>query len=249
MSGETRVPAADGGAENSEKPKSKKKSVRIDAQGPLRKRGSRHLWRIDFLAILRRTMNVGLACAHAGVARKTAYKHRNKYPRFAQAWDDALDTALDSLEFQAFTLAMGTKGDPEKGIPAKEPSERMLMFILSRRRPESYGDSTKVELTGRNGGAIEHATVWTEEQRAAAVALLHARVGAIPGAKIINGEIASGGSVLAGSGEDLDGIEGDARPLAEERPGVHPPEDHVAVLAPGGEINCGGGVPGEDADN
>lgn len=233
MDGETRVPAP-GGAKEKKKRK---------------KRGHHKIWRLTFLDVLRRTMNISLACAHAGVSRWTALRHREKNAAFSRAWDDAIETALDSLEFQAFTLAMGTKGDPNRGIPAKEPSERMLMFILSRRRPEAYGDSTKVELTGRNGGAIEHTTVWTEDQRAAAVALLHARVGAIPGAKVIDGQVTSGGPLLAGPSEDLDGIEGDARPLAEERPGINAPANHAVMLPASGEIHGGGGVPGEDADN
>ena len=48
----------------------------------------RGLWKGRFLAALRQTGNVGLACKTAAVDRKTAYNHRKKYATFAEKWND-----------------------------------------------------------------------------------------------------------------------------------------------------------------
>lgn len=171
-------------------------------------------WVPAFLEALKRTMNVRVACEQAGVGYSTVYRRKARHKKFSRAWDRAVDQAVDALELQAYKLAMGSKGDPDKGVEPEPASERMIIFLLTKRRPKVYGDTTRLEHTGANGGPIENVT-WSEEERRAALAAIHARVGASPGAADSDGETAAVRPLLLGPGADLDGSEGDAGPLAE----------------------------------
>lgn len=64
-----------------------------------------HPWLHPFLAALRLTGIVSRACASAGVTTATVYGLRRKDADFAAAWDDALETAVDKLEAEAWRRA------------------------------------------------------------------------------------------------------------------------------------------------
>ena len=95
-----------------------------------------------FLDRLAQTGNVMLSAKAAGVPRRTVYRWRDKWSTFAGEWDDALDEAVDMLEGMAWKRAAKT-------------SDRLLMFLLKAHRRGFYGDKQEVELSGKDGGAIQ----------------------------------------------------------------------------------------------
>lgn len=66
---------------------------------------ARGRWQDAFLAVLRETANVRQACAAVGIARKTAYNHREKDAEFASEWDAAMEDAADLFLAHAVRLA------------------------------------------------------------------------------------------------------------------------------------------------
>jgi hypothetical protein len=96
--------------------------------------------RTIFLETLARTANVTAAAAAAGKAKATAYALRKREADFAAQWDDAIASAMDELEAVAYDRATNgvpkvivrTQGEP---VTIVEYSDRLLMFMLSRRRP------------------------------------------------------------------------------------------------------------------
>jgi hypothetical protein len=99
--------------------------------------------RTTFVAVLVETCNVTEACRAAGIGRQSAYDWRGDDPAFAQAWDDALEAAADMLEQVAFERAKSGQSD------------RMLEILLKAHRPK-YREKQQVEVSGPNGGPIEH---------------------------------------------------------------------------------------------
>lgn len=112
--------------------------------------------RKKFLEVLACTANVRAAAEAAGKGKCTAYTLRRRDPDFARAWEEALTSAMDELEAVAFERArdgvekvvVRAGGTP---VTIREYSDRLLMFMLSRRRPEAYAalaaDSDDEELT------------------------------------------------------------------------------------------------------
>ena len=62
-------------------------------------------WMPPFLLALRNSANVRASCQAAGISRKEAYKRRASLSKFREAWDEAVDDALDVLEAVAFQRA------------------------------------------------------------------------------------------------------------------------------------------------
>ena len=82
----------------------------------------------------------------AGVGRSTAYLWRQEDPEFAAKWDEAVAEEIDRLEDEAFRRAVkGVKRPVYRGGvlvgEITEYSDRLLMFLLKRRRPEVYARS------------------------------------------------------------------------------------------------------------
>jgi hypothetical protein len=109
-------------------------------------------WERVFLEALRKTPNVSAACASAGVARKTAYAHRNADPEFAAAWDDALEQSTDSLVGECYRRACQGTERPvfhqgEECGRIKEYSDTLAIFLLKAHRRSIYGDKAQVDVT------------------------------------------------------------------------------------------------------
>lgn len=104
-----------------------------------RKRGG--TWRTLFLDTLRQQGNVAAACRVAGVNRKTAYAHRERYPMFAQEWDEAIEQACDLLEEVVWGRA--------KCGPEDRSSATLAIFLLKAHRPKVYGHAVTTEVTGK----------------------------------------------------------------------------------------------------
>ena len=103
-------------------------------------------WKPVFLRSLRKLGIVGPACAVAKIHRSTAYRHYDKDPVFARAWESALEDACDRLEKEAIRrAAVGTlkpvfyKGEQCGSI--REYSDTLLIFMLKAYRPEKFRES------------------------------------------------------------------------------------------------------------
>jgi hypothetical protein len=88
-------------------------------------------WMPAFLIALRNSANVRASCQAARISRKEAYKRRGNSARFREAWDEAIEDALDVLEAVAFQRA-------------RESSDFLLWRLLASRRREVYGDTIKI---------------------------------------------------------------------------------------------------------
>jgi hypothetical protein len=95
-------------------------------------------WIPAFLATLKTTGNVYLSCRQAGIIRRTAYKWREENPEFREAWGEAMEDAIDLLEYNGRRRALAT-------------SDRMAIFLLQAHR---YGFKQQHEHSGPGGKAI-----------------------------------------------------------------------------------------------
>lgn len=146
-------------------------------------------WQDRFLARLRDTGNVRRSCEAAGVARSWAYDLRAKDPQFAAEWKAAALDAADLIE--ETLLDRGLSGWEEPVYQGgqlvgeiRRYAHNVAMVILKASNPEKYGDRTRLEHTGPDGGAIQiqqqiDPALLTDEQLAQLDALLSA---AQPGA-------------------------------------------------------------------
>ena len=98
-------------------------------------------WMPAFLLALRNSANVRASCQAAGISRKEAYKRRGTSARFREAWDEAIEDALDVLEAVAFQRA-------------KASSDFLLWRLLASRRRDVYGDRVVNEHQGPEGGPL-----------------------------------------------------------------------------------------------
>jgi hypothetical protein len=89
-------------------------------------------WRWVFLEALAKTCCVSSACVAANVPRKTAYAHREKFPKFRRAWDEALEIGVEALEVYARHRAFN---------PADPASHILTMFLLKAHKPHKYRDN------------------------------------------------------------------------------------------------------------
>ncbi|GBQ07904.1 hypothetical protein [Saccharibacter floricola] len=111
-----------------------------------------------FLDTLEKCGNISLASKAAGVSRPGMYARRERDPDFAQAWDEAITTAVESLEAEAWRRARD--GVPEYLVTGKglvldkngEPvmqnrySDSLLTTLLKAHKPERYKDRSTVDM-------------------------------------------------------------------------------------------------------
>lgn len=64
-------------------------------------------WYPVFLETLKETGNIAASCRAAGISRRVCYDHRDSNQEFADAWADALNTALDAVEASLRNEAIG----------------------------------------------------------------------------------------------------------------------------------------------
>ncbi len=106
--------------------------------------------RQKFLVALRETANVSEAARRVGISRRRAYDVRNADPVFAAAWEDAVETAIDTLEAEAWRRGKEGWDEPVfyrgeiqrdaegKPVTIRKYSDRMLELLLKTPRPEKY---------------------------------------------------------------------------------------------------------------
>jgi hypothetical protein len=97
------------------------------------------------------------ACVAAGVSRKTAYAYRAESETFAEEWKLALQDAADVALVEYRKRAL-------------QQSDRAMEFFIKSRDPESYRETSRLEVTGENGGPID--VHLTDDERAARLAAL-----------------------------------------------------------------------------
>lgn len=103
-------------------------------------------WRRVFLDAYRNSGNVRASCQAAGVGRTAVYTARLRDPKFAAAWDEAREEAIDTLEAAAWQRA-------------RESSDYLLWRLLQANRRAMYGDPQPQVLVDQrqvnlNGGPI-----------------------------------------------------------------------------------------------
>lgn len=119
-------------------------------------------WKEKFLEELAIAPNVSAAARLAGTNRATAYRHRESDSEFAAAWDDALEQSTDDLVGECYRRATRGCEKPvfhqgEQCGAIREYSDTLAIFLLKSHRPSVYGDKSKIEHTGPNGGPVEFA--------------------------------------------------------------------------------------------
>ena len=119
----------------------------------------------EFLERMRKSGNVYLSCAAAGIPRRTAYRWRDKWATFAEKWDEAKDDAVDKLDAEAWKRA--TDG----------ASDRLLMFLLKAHKPEVYSPVQRMshEGIGENGAIEVSVTTSPRDEIARRLAGIEAR--------------------------------------------------------------------------
>lgn len=90
-------------------------------------------WMPAFLLGLRGRANVREACEAAGISRTIAYRARTQSVRFRNAWDEAIEDALDTLEAEAWNRA-------------KTISDYLLWRLLASYRREKFGDAVAIKV-------------------------------------------------------------------------------------------------------
>lgn len=106
---------------------------RIDrTEAPMTPRRAAAQWAPAFLGALRQTGVVLAACRAAQISRSAAYRRRARDGAFRAAWDDAINDALDLHELMVHRASLA--GDAATS-----------RWILSRRRPATWGDRVTVD--------------------------------------------------------------------------------------------------------
>lgn len=113
-----------------------------------------------FFAELAATDHVQKAVAKSGLPSRTVYSWRDNDPDFAQRWTEARERYVDGLEAEAHRRAVaGTdKGVWHQGVQVgseKQYSDSILLAMLKAKRKREYGDASKIELTGADGGPVK----------------------------------------------------------------------------------------------
>jgi len=114
-----------------------------------------------FLDALAEYGSVRHACDKAGIARVTAYRHREYEPDFAEAWERAAAIGARALEDEARRRAYEGWEEPagwhhgEAGGTVRKFSDTLLIFLLKGHYPEKYRERVSAEVGGPGGGPVE----------------------------------------------------------------------------------------------
>ena len=109
-----------------------------------------------FLAELERVGIVLSACNAAGISRATAYRARGEDADFAEAWNGAIEVAIDKLEMVARERAENgvrrplvsagklVRDDNGAVIYLVDYDSRLMELLLKAKRPREFGDRVQV---------------------------------------------------------------------------------------------------------
>lgn len=124
-----------------------------------------------FLERLAATGNVTDCAAALRLARPTLYRHRKEDSEFAQAWNEAIELAVEVLEDEAKRRAVDGVEEPvyykgEVCGTVRKYSDTLLIVLLKAHKPEKYrefvdhrhsGNVTLQHLDDRARFANQHA--------------------------------------------------------------------------------------------
>lgn len=99
-------------------------------------------WREMFLEHYRKTGNKTFSARMAGVKSvRTVYNEMERNPDFALAVEQSRMLAVEMLHNEAIRRAMGEPLRDEEGnvVARQQPSDKLLIFMLSSMSPEDYG--------------------------------------------------------------------------------------------------------------
>src|SRR5215813_2043956 len=121
-----------------------------------------------FLNALARGFSVQRACDEIGIARKTAYKLRQRLPDLAERWAEAIEAGTDYLEDEARRRAAEGVSKPvfyqgEQCGSVQEFSDTLLIFLLKGRRPEKFRDNINLDVSGAI--QVEYCNDWRGTER------------------------------------------------------------------------------------
>jgi hypothetical protein len=124
-------------------------------------------WKPAFIERLRECANVSRAAKDAGINRRTAQRERLNSETFREAWDDAMEEAIDALEEEARRRAFEGVNEPvyyqgEQVGTVRKYSDTLTIFLLKGRRPEIYGDRVKQEVSGPGGAPVTVRVVYDD---------------------------------------------------------------------------------------
>ncbi len=125
------------------------------------------------LAFITQGNSVRKSCEWAGIEAPTFLKHVDgeQYARARDACADAQFDEMADLEKRCLGIELKEGDDPldPNRLRAVIDSRK---WRLARMRPKMYGDKVGVELTGKDGGPVQHMDVgaMTDEQLQALVA-------------------------------------------------------------------------------
>lgn len=89
-----------------------------------------------FIQILSEGNSITAAARAVGVSRQAIYNYRETDSNFRDAWDNAIEEGLDTLEDEAIRRA-------------KKSSDLLLIFLLKGGRPEKYKDRVDINVNWR----------------------------------------------------------------------------------------------------
>ena len=98
----------------------------------------------EMLAVLRKFAELGVigpACDKSGVRRKSHVDWLSKYPQYKEVYNELRERFVDGLEVVAIARA-------------KEKSDSLLSFLLKSYRRDQFGDQSRLDLHGQQGGGI-----------------------------------------------------------------------------------------------
>lgn len=165
-------------------------------------------WMGKFLDSLSLSPVVQSAARAAGINRQYAYEAAERWPEFAEAWEEARQQGVDVLEQHVHrwatvgvTLTERREKRNERGevvestvTTSTSVSPTLAMFMLKRFRPE-YRETHNVEHSGRGGGPVQlEVDRWPTRERMVALAKL-AQVLELPAAESDEGDVVDGSVV------------------------------------------------------
>lgn len=117
-----------------------------------------------FLKELAKRANVSAAARAAQVERSTPYGWYKDDPVFAEAWDAAVEVAVDELESEAWRRAAVGVQEPvyQQGKQVgyiRKYSDTLMAILLKANRREKYMDKQQLEHSGPGGEPLAGAVV------------------------------------------------------------------------------------------
>ena len=131
----------------------------------------RRTWENAFFAALEKTGVVAWAAKAAGVGRRTVYDHLQADPEFGERWQEALDTAADTLEGELIRRAVEGEQVPVyykgKVVGHKtRKSDTLLMFAiknLQRRREQEVRKTSSLNRIFGVGGSLSRRRIFAPD--------------------------------------------------------------------------------------